>query len=46
MCLNEWKKNVFQNIFQAQRDLENKMADIQKQMIEHGNICQLQVEEK
>ena len=37
---------MFGNIFQAQRDLENWMKEIQKQIIEQGNNEQIQEEEK
>jgi hypothetical protein len=43
--LRNWNKMVFGNIFQAQKELEQKMQEIQKQIILRGRSDQLQVEE-
>jgi hypothetical protein len=31
--LKEWNKNVFGNIFQAERDLEQRLKEIQQKII-------------
>ena len=34
--LKRWNKNTFGNIFQAKRELEEKMAGLQQTMIKEG----------
>jgi hypothetical protein len=43
--LKTWNKMVFGNIFQAQKDLELHMKEIQKEIINNGTSDQLQEEE-
>jgi hypothetical protein len=35
--IKDWNKNVFGNIFQAQKSLEQRMEEIQRQLITQGN---------
>ena len=44
--LKDWNKNVFGNIFQAQKSLEKCMEEIQVQLITEGSTKSLQAEEQ
>jgi hypothetical protein len=44
--LKKWNKNVFGNIFQAQKSLEKHMEDIKKKLITKGNSEALHAKEQ
>jgi hypothetical protein len=44
--LRDWNKNVFGNIFQAQRSIEQCLEEIQKEFILQGPTDSLQAEEE
>jgi hypothetical protein len=44
--LREWNKNVFGNIFQAQRSLEQRLEEIQQESILQGQSDSLREEEE
>jgi hypothetical protein len=44
--MREWNMNVFGNIFQAHKAVEQRLAEIQNEFIHRGSMDILQVEEE